>query len=77
MLKGFWGVIRFIICYFLIQHVVIYLMLKLYMPINDLLAGCLLSAIIVIIIVLAKLLTMINNYILRSAIFKKLDTVFL
>ena len=62
---------------FLIQHIVINFALKFYMPTNDLLAVCLLLAIIAITIVFAKLLTLVNNKLLKSPIIKKLDTVFL
>lgn len=58
---------------FLLQHVVILCMLRLYMPANDMIAFLWLLAIIILTIVLAKVLTLINTSLLNSKLFRRID----
>lgn len=62
---------------FLLQHIVILFVLGRYMPGNDCIAILCLLGIIAISIALAKVLTLINDRLLKTKLFRKLDNYFL
>ena len=62
---------------FLLQHIVIRFVLGRYMPINNWIAILCLLGIIAITIALAKVLTLINDQLLKCKPFRKLDKFFL
>lgn len=61
---------------FLVHHKIIYKMTEAYMPGNNIISFLWLLAIIILSIVLAKLLFVINRFVLKSKAFKKIENRF-
>ena len=76
-LKVFSEISKLSFAIFLVQHIIINFMLGRYMPANDVLSVLWLTATAAVSVGVAKVLTVVNNVLLKSKAFQKIDACFL